>query len=39
MLYSFLLFAMCLVFFSVGQMGLIYLAAALVLNDAFIWEP
>ena len=35
-LYSFLLFAMCLVFFSVGRMGLLYLAAALVLNAVFI---
>ena len=35
-LYSFLLLAMCLVFFSVGRMGLLYLAAALVLNAAFI---
>ena len=35
-LYSFLLFAMCLVFFSVGRMGLLYLAVALVLNGAFI---
>ena len=35
-LYSFLLLAMCLVFFSVGRMGLLFLAAALVLNGAFI---
>ena len=35
-LYSFLLFAMCLVFFSVGRMGVLYLAAALVLNGVFI---
>ena len=35
-LYSILLAAMCLVFFSVGKMGLIYLVATLVLNGAFI---
>ncbi|MGH2753504.1 MAG: heme o synthase [Actinomycetota bacterium] len=37
LLYTFLLFAMCLVFFSVGQMGFIYLGAAVVLNGVFIW--
>ncbi len=37
LLYSFLLLAMCLIFFSVGQMGIIYLASALVLNGVFIW--
>jgi protoheme IX farnesyltransferase len=35
-LYSLLLFALCLVFFSVGRMGLIYLGAALVLNGIFL---
>ena len=37
LLYSFLLLAMSLVFFSVGKMGAIYLAAALVLNGIFIY--
>ncbi|MGI8408099.1 MAG: heme o synthase [Actinomycetota bacterium] len=37
LLYSFMLLAMCLAFFSVGRMGLIYLGSALVLNAAFIW--
>lgn len=36
LLYSFLLLAMCLAFFAVGQMGLIYLVATLVLNGIFI---
>jgi heme o synthase len=36
MLYALLLLAMCLVFFSVGKMGFIYLGAALALNTAFI---
>jgi heme o synthase len=36
LLYSLLLLAMCLVFFSVARMGFIYLAAALVLNALFI---
>ena len=36
LLYSILLFAMSLVMFSVGHMGLIYLVTALVLNAAFI---
>lgn len=35
-LYSLLLFALCLVFFSIGRMGLIYLGAALILNGIFI---
>ena len=37
LLYSFLLLAMCLVFFSVGRMGAIYLASALVLNGIFVY--
>ena len=36
LLYSFLLLAMCLAFFAVGQMGFIYLAATIVLNGIFI---
>ena len=36
-LYCFMLFAMCLAFFGIAQMGLLYLGAALVLNAAFIW--
>lgn len=36
LLYSILLLAMCLAFFAVGQMGLIYLIATLVLNGVFI---
>lgn len=36
LLYALLLLAMCMVFFSVGQMGLIYLVSALVLNGGFI---
>jgi protoheme IX farnesyltransferase len=36
LLYSLLLFALCLVFFSVGRMGTIYLVAAVVLNAIFI---
>lgn len=35
-LYSLLLLAMCLVFFSLARMGLIYLAATLILNAIFI---
>ena len=35
-LYSFMLFAMCLAFFGVGRMGWIYLGAALALNGIFI---
>jgi heme o synthase len=38
LLYSFLQLAMCLVFFSVGRMGLIYLGSATVLNALFILE-
>jgi heme o synthase len=36
LLYSLLLFAMCLVFFSVGRMGLLFLGAALSLNGVFV---
>jgi heme o synthase len=36
LLYALLLLAMCLVFFSVGKMGLIYLGTALALNAGFI---
>jgi heme o synthase len=36
LLYSLLLFAMSLAFFSIGRMGFIYLAAALVLNAGFV---
>jgi protoheme IX farnesyltransferase len=36
LLYSLLLLAMCLVFFSVARMGFIYLGAALVLNALFV---
>ena len=36
LLYSILLFTVCLVLFSVGHMGLIYLGATVVLNAAFI---
>jgi protoheme IX farnesyltransferase len=36
LLYSILLFAMSLVLFSVGQMGMLYLSAALILNAAFV---
>jgi heme o synthase len=36
LLYSFILLAMCLILFSVGQMGLIYLASACVLNGGLI---
>ena len=36
LLYSFLLFAMCLAFFSVAEAGLVYLGAALILNGIFI---
>ena len=35
-LYSLLLLAMCLLFFSVARMGQIYLGAAVALNGAFI---
>ncbi len=37
-LYSFLLLALSLVLFSVGRMGLIYLAAAVILGAIFIWR-
>ncbi len=37
LLYSFLLMAMSLVFFSVARMGVVYLASALVLNAVFIY--
>jgi heme o synthase len=36
LLYSFLLFAMCLALFSVARLGFVYLAGALVLNGLFI---
>ena len=36
LLYSVMLFAICLAFFSVGHMGLVYLAATVVLNGLFI---
>jgi protoheme IX farnesyltransferase len=36
LLYSLMLFAMCLAFFSLAKMGLIYLAAALILNAIFV---
>lgn len=36
LLYSLLLFAVCLVFFAVGRMGMIYLVAAIVLNAIFV---
>ena len=36
LLYSLLLLAMCLAFFSVARMGVLYLSAALVLNAVFI---
>ncbi|MPZ68898.1 MAG: protoheme IX farnesyltransferase [Actinobacteria bacterium] len=38
LLYSFLLLALCLAFFSVAKAGLVYLAAALILNGIFIWH-
>jgi protoheme IX farnesyltransferase len=37
LLYSLLLLAMCLAFFSVGRMGMLYLISALILNGAFIY--
>jgi protoheme IX farnesyltransferase len=37
LLYAVLLLAMCMVFFSVGQMGLVYLGSALGLNAVFIY--
>ncbi len=36
LLYSFMLFALCLIMFSVGRLGVVYLVAALVLNGLFI---
>lgn len=36
LLYSFMLFAMCLALFSVARLGFVYLGAALVLNGIFI---
>ena len=36
LLYSFLLLAMCLALFSVARLGLVYLAASLLLNGIFI---
>jgi protoheme IX farnesyltransferase len=36
LLYSLMLFAMCLAFFSLAKMGIVYLAAALILNAIFI---
>ncbi|MDQ3646430.1 MAG: heme o synthase [Actinomycetota bacterium] len=37
LLYSFMLLAMCLAFFSVAKMGVVFLVSALVLNATFIW--
>ena len=37
LLYSLLLLAMCLAFFSVGRMGMLYLGAALALNGVFVY--
>lgn len=37
LLYTFLLFAMCLALYSVAQLGLFYLGSALVLNGFFVW--
>jgi protoheme IX farnesyltransferase len=37
LLYSLLLFAMCLAFFSIARMGIVYLGAALLLNAGFIF--
>ncbi|MDP9226280.1 MAG: heme o synthase [Actinomycetota bacterium] len=37
LLYSFLLLAMSLIFFSLARMGIIYLAGALILNGVFIY--
>ena len=37
LLYSLLLFAMCLAFFSLGRMGIVYLSSAIGLNAAFIY--
>jgi protoheme IX farnesyltransferase len=37
LLYTFLLFAMCLALYSVAQLGLFYLGSAIVLNGIFVW--
>jgi heme o synthase len=37
LLYSLLLLAMCLAFFSVGRMGIVYLSSAVGLNAAFLY--
>ncbi|MFN2389597.1 MAG: heme o synthase [Actinomycetota bacterium] len=37
LLYSFMLLAMCLAFFSVAQMGVLFLAVTVLLNGIFIW--
>ena len=37
LLYTFLLFAMCLALYSVAQLGFLYLGAALALNAIFVW--
>jgi heme o synthase len=37
LLYSLLLLAMCLAFFSVGRMGIVYLSSAVGLNVAFVY--
>jgi protoheme IX farnesyltransferase len=37
LLYALLLLAMCLILFSVGEMGIVYLVIALILNAVFIW--
>ena len=37
-LYSLLLVAISLVLFAVARMGVIYLAAAVVLGSAFLWQ-
>ena len=37
LLYTFLLFAMCLALYSVAQLGLFYLGSAVVLNGIFVW--
>jgi protoheme IX farnesyltransferase len=38
LLYSLLLLALCLAFYSLAQMGLIYLTALVILNGIFIWH-
>ena len=37
LLYSFMLLAMCLAFFSIGRMGIIYLSSAVGLNVGFLY--